>query len=146
VRGGTSLFLLLALLSGNGGLGAAQAASAGQIGTTSKGSVAVRVTVRPQLLLWRAAAQNSSPEGVKVTSATAERICLSASDTSSNYYALLQGAEDHSGASRPAVLAKNGAATSNCGTAGAASTMKVTEYRLPSADLGRAYILLIGPE
>lgn len=138
--------MLLAILPGNGGASAAQAAPPGQIGATSKGSVTIRVSVRPQVLLLRAAAENSGPDAIKVATASAERICLLASETSGNYAVLLQAADSQSGVDRTAILTKSEAATSACGSAGRAGASRITGFRLPTADPGRPYTLLIAPE
>ena len=125
---------------------AAQAASPGTLALNSKAAVAITVSVRPQLSLSPAAMQNSGPGAIRTSSASADQICLYTNDTSRVYALLVDRREAQPSADRPNVLAISEAATSACRSRARAGTASATGFRLPRADSGQPYLLLIAAE
>ena len=148
MRLGASLLVLLIADLANGALGAARAASPGQMGAASKGSISISVSVRPQVQLSHIAAVNGLGETVIVGTGSTQHICLLASATSGSYSVLLQPSGDRLQNERPAALSRSEAATSICRSGGVAGSNGATGFRLPLTDPRRPvpYTLLIAAE
>jgi hypothetical protein len=146
VRLEASLLLLLVGNLANGGSSAARAAPPGQIGATSKGSISISVSVRPQVKLSQVAAPNGLLETVTTGTGPAEHICLFASATSGNYSLLLQSSGNEAPNGRSAQLVTSAAATSICGSVQGAARARAIGFGLPASNSERPYLLLIAPE
>ena len=140
-------FLLLLLAGTSSALPTAiQATPQGQMGTTSKGSIAISVSVRPQVQLSHVAAADTLSETIIVATPSARDICLLDGKSSGNYAVLLQ-LGDRASVKERSLLPVSEAATSFCRSAGAASA-KSDGFRLPLTHTPESdpYTLLIAPE
>jgi hypothetical protein len=136
-------WLLLLLAGTSAGLPTVvQAVPQGQMGTTSKGSIAIRVSVHPQVQL-RVVAADALNETVIVATPSARDVCVLDGNSFGNYAVLLQSGDRASVNELPV----SEAATSFCRSAGAASArspgFRLPPTRPPGSD---PYTLLIVPE
>jgi hypothetical protein len=147
VRRGASLLVLLAGWLENCAWSAAQAAPQGQFGATSKGSITLSVSVRPQVLLSRVAAPNDFDGTVTVARTSAQHICLLSGNSSGNHALLLQSADGGSQTGRSTELSASEAATSLCRSGGGAGA-RSAGFQLPAtvATGTGSYTLLVAPE
>ena len=122
-----------------------QAAPQGQMGTTSKGSIAIRVSVRPQVQLSHVAAADTLSVTIIVATPSTRDICLDGNSTG-NYAVLLQFG-DRASVNERSLLPVSEVATSFCRSAGAASA-RSDGFRLPLTHTPQSdpYTLLIAPE
>ena len=122
-----------------------QAAPQGQMGTTSKGSIAIRVSVRPQVQLSHVAAADTLSVTIIVATPSTRDICLDGNSTG-NYAVLLQFG-DRASVNERSLLPVSEVATSLCRSAGAASA-RSDGFRLPLTHTPQSdpYTLLIAPE
>ena len=124
---------------------AVQAVPQGQMGATSKGSIAISVSVRPQVQLSHVAAADTLSETI-IATPSARDICLLDGNSSGNYAVLLQFG-DRASVNERSLLPVSEAATSFCRSAGAASA-RSDGFRLPLTHTPQSdpYTLLIAPE
>lgn len=125
---------------------AVQAVPQGQMGPTSKGSIAIRVSVRPQVQLSHVVASDALSETIIVATTSARDICLLDGNSSGNYAVMLQFG-DRASVNERSLLPVSEAATSFCRSAGAASA-RSNGFRLPQTHPPESdsYTLLIAPE
>ena len=123
-----------------------QAAPQGQMGTTSKGSIAISVSVRPQVQLSHVAGADTLSETIIVATTSARDICLLDGNSTGNYAVLLQFG-DRASVNERSLLPVSEVATSFCRSAGAASA-RSDGFRLPLTHTPQSdpYTLLIAPE
>jgi len=115
------------------------------MGTTSKGSIAIRVSVRPQVQLSHVAAADTLSVTIIVATPSTRDICLDGNSTG-NYAVLLQFG-DRASVNERSLLPVSEVATSFCRSAGAASA-RSDGFRLPLTHTPQSdpYTLLIAPE
>jgi len=116
------------------------------MGPTSKGSIAIRVSVRPQVQLSHVVASDALSETIIVATTSARDICLLDGNSSGNYAVMLQFG-DRASVNERSLLPVSEAATSFCRSAGAASA-RSNGFRLPQTHPPESdsYTLLIAPE
>jgi hypothetical protein len=115
------------------------------MGATSKGSIAIRVSVRPQVQLSHVAAADTLSDTI-IATPSARDICLLDGNSTGNYAVLLQFG-DRASVNERSLLPVSEVATSLCRSAGAASA-RSDGFRLPLTHTPQSdpYTLLIAPE
>jgi hypothetical protein len=128
-----------------GGAGAATPSTRSEIGPTSRASIAISVSVRPQVRLSEALAAAESRQTATAAPVSPRDICLVTG--SGNYRLLVQPRDAPPDDDRLAALAQSDAATSVCRSAAGARAAS-TGFRLPPDEGPGAvpYMLLIAPE
>lgn len=126
-----------------GGAGAAVTSDRGEIGSTSRASIGISVSVRPQVRLSDAPTQDDSRQTATTALVSPRGICLVAG--SGNYSLLVQPRDGAPADEHLAAVAESEAATSVCRSA-AGQGATSTGFRLPPGKQGPSSILLIAPE
>jgi hypothetical protein len=125
--------------------GVAGASPRGQLGPTSSASIAISVSVRPQVRLSEVPAADASGQAVTAAPGSARDLCLFSG--SGNYSLLMQPSDAAPGEERFAALAKSDAATTVCRSV-ASPRATSSGFRLPTdkPPTANSFMLLIAPE